>query len=102
MREFLLNDATPIEIHDDEFSNGFELGFMHCKVDIIGKMPITDDVICTIITQTPPRVRLTNRRYAGYLAGFFTALTEKEQKRPKFQVIGKIISLESEIGGSYE
>jgi hypothetical protein len=107
MREFLMNGATPIQVHDDEFSNGFEYGYMHCRADfLLSAIQVTDDLLCTIITQTPPRIRCTEHRYAGYLAGFFTALTEKEQKHPKFQVRGKIIVLEtastSEIGGSDE
>jgi hypothetical protein len=94
MYEFLLN-CTPVQVKDKEFENGFDVGYMHCKVDFLGKnVPITDDLLYTIIAQTAIDVRHTSRHNTGYLAGFFYALLEKEPKRPRFQIVGKISSVE--------
>lgn len=78
MSNVLLLGNTSIEIKDDEFGNGFQIGYLHFKVDFLGKVPVTDELIYTVIAQTFVDVHHTDRCNAGYLVGFFAALLEKQ------------------------
>ncbi len=71
---------TPITLKDDEFGNGFQVGYLHFKKDFQDKL-ITDELIYTIIAQTFIDVFHTHRCNAGYLVGFISALLEKRPER---------------------
>ncbi len=69
--------STPITLKDDEFSNGFQVGYLHFKKDFQEK-PVTDELLYTVIAQTAIDVHHTDRCNAGYLVGFFAALLETQ------------------------
>ena len=73
--------TSPITLKDDEFGNGFQVGYFHFKKDFQGK-PITDELIYTVIAQTSIDVRHTSRCNAGYLTGFIAALLEPQPEHP--------------------
>jgi hypothetical protein len=77
MSDALQLGGTRIELKDDEFSNGFQVGYLHFKKDFQGK-PITDELLYTIIAQTFIDVHHTSRCNTGYLVGFLSALLEKQ------------------------
>ena len=96
MHEFLLN-CTPVQVKDDDFEHGFDAGYIHCKIKFLGKVPITDNLLYTILAQTAINVEHTDRCNAGYMVGFLYALLEKEPQTPRrLQIVGKISSLEVE------
>lgn len=68
---------SPVRAKDDEFGNGFQVGYLHFKKDFQGQ-PITDELIYTIIAQTAVNVTHTGRCNAGYLIGFIAALLERQ------------------------
>ena len=68
---------SSITTRDDEFGNGFQIGYLHFKKDFQSK-PITDELIYTVIAQTFIDVHHTNRCNAGYLVGFMAALFERQ------------------------
>ena len=91
MSEFLQINSTLIQVTDDELGNGFQVGYLDYKVNYLGKVQITDELLCTIVANAFIDVQHTSRCNAGYLIGFFTALVEKEPKRIlPFQIVGKI------------
>jgi hypothetical protein len=98
MSEILQLNSTPVQVKDDEFATGYQVGYLHFKKDFQGKVLITDELLSTIVAQTFIDVHHTGRCNAGYLVGFIAALLEKEPKR-RFQIVGSIC-LTNEIGGS--
>jgi hypothetical protein len=77
MSDVLQLGGTPINVKDDEFSNGFQVGYLHFKKTFEGK-PITDELLSTIVAQTFIDVHHTSRCNTGYLVGFLSALLEKQ------------------------
>jgi hypothetical protein len=88
--ELLQLGNTPIQVQDDEFGNGFQVGYLHFKADFQGK-PITDELLYTVIAQTFVDVRHTSRCNAGYLTGFILALLETPVVRhsPMLHLVGQ-------------
>jgi hypothetical protein len=99
-----LND-TPIHIQDDDFINGYQIGYLHYKQDFKGRVTITDQFLYNTIMQNIIDVQHTGRCNAGYLVGFIAAMIEREPKK-RFQIVGKISPEEatpvSEIGGEQQ
>lgn len=84
MSELVLHFGNPIQVQDDEFVHGFQIGYLHFKTDF-ANLIITDDLVYTVITQNIIDVRRFDRHNAGYITGWIAALLEKqpEQRQPE-------------------
>jgi hypothetical protein len=90
--ELLQLGNTSIQVTDDEFAHGWQVGYLHFKTDFQDKVQITDELLCTIVAHAFIDVHHTSRCNAGYLVGFISALQEKTPKKARsfLQVIGEI------------
>jgi hypothetical protein len=102
MSEIVQLNDTPIQVKDDEFATGWQVGYLDYKTNYQKKVALTEELLCTILANTFIDVQHTSRCNVGYLIGFVSALIETEPKR-RFQIVGKISTEEttpvSEIGG---
>ena len=67
---------TLITLTDDEFSNGFQVGYLHFKKDFQGKR-LTDSFLYNVLAQNIIDVHRQDRCNAGYILGFIIALAEQ-------------------------
>ena len=67
---------TLIVLTDDEFSNGFQVGYLHFKKDFQGKR-LTDSFLYNVLIQNIIDVYRQDRCNAGYILGFIIALAEQ-------------------------
>src|SRR5436853_4301661 len=67
---------TLIALTDDEFSNGFQVGYLHFKKDFQGKR-MTDSFLYNVLAQNIIDVHRQDRCNAGYSLGFITARADQ-------------------------
>lgn len=67
---------TLITLTDDEFGNGFQVGYLHFKKDFQGKR-LTDSFLYNVLAQNMIDVHRQDRCNAGYILGFIIALAEQ-------------------------
>src|SRR5256884_9941749 len=65
-----------ITLTDDEFSSGFQVGYLHFKKDFQGKR-LTDSFLYNVLAQNIIDIHHQDRCNAGYILGFINALTEQ-------------------------
>ncbi len=87
---------SPITLKDDEFGNGFQVGYLHFLKDFQGK-PITDELLYTVIAQNIMDVHRTDRCNAGYLVGFIVALAEHRPPTPLLTLFSRITPQEQTV-----
>ncbi len=81
--------GSSISLKDDEFGNGFQVGYLHFKTDFQRK-PITDELLYTVMAQNIYNVTHTDRCNAGYLVGFITALLEPQPPEQHLKLVSSI------------
>src|SRR5260370_24944397 len=67
---------TLITLTDDEFGNGFQVGYLHFKKGFQGKR-LTDSFLYNVLAQNIIDVHRQDRCNAGYILGFIIALAEQ-------------------------
>jgi len=72
---------TFIALTDDEFSNGFQVGYLHFKKDFQEKC-LTDSFLYNVLAQNIIDVHRKDRCNAGYILGFIIALAEQPPESP--------------------
>ncbi len=72
---------TLITLTDDEFGNGFQVGYLHFKKDFQGKR-LTDSFLYNVLAQNIIDVYRQDRCNAGYILGFIVALAEQPPESP--------------------
>ncbi len=72
--------GTPVTVSNDEFANGFQVGYLHFKTDFQHR-PITDKLIYTVIMQNIIDVHRHDANNAGYIVGWVVALLEHHPAR---------------------
>ena len=72
---------TLITLTDNEFGNGFQVGYLHFKKDFQGKR-LTDSFLYNVFAQNIIDIHRQDRCNAGYVLGFIIALAEQPPESP--------------------